>query len=397
MPKLVFHKEKIENVEEFLKICPFHAIEKSGDGLVAGAGCKMCRLCVKKGPEGAAEFIEDAVKPSVDKSLWNGVCVYAEQTRGEIHPVVFELIGKARELAAAVNHKVYCLLIGKNMQKGAEELLHYGVDEVYLYHDERLADFAMEPYTAVFENFVNNVKPSAILVGATPMGRQLAPRVAARFRTGLTADCTVLEMHENTDLQQIRPAFGGNIMAQIHTPNNRPQMATVRYKVMNSPERSDTASGKIIPCSLDGVDLSSRVKVLSMEDKPVVESIENADIIVVAGRGVKRKEDLALLKELADILGGSLACTRPLVENGWMEQKKQIGLSGRTVRPKLIMTFGVSGAVQFAAGMNHSDTIFAVNTDEKAPIFKVAHFGAVADLYDIVPKLIAQIKSREGR
>ena len=392
MPKLVFHKEKIENVDEFLKICPFGAIEKSGDTLVAGAGCKMCKLCVKKGPQGAAELIEDAPKPTVDKSKWQGVCVYAEQTRGQIHPVCFELIGKAKELAAKINQKVYCLLIGSNALNSAEELLHYGVDEVHLYDSEKLAHFAMEPYTSVFEDFVNKVHPAAILVGATPMGRQLAPRVAARFKTGLTADCTVLEMNENTDLQQIRPAFGGNIMAQIHTPNNRPQMATVRYKVMDAPKRNEEKSGKIIECSLDGIDLSSRVKVISMEDKPVVESIENADVLIVAGRGVKKKEDLALLEQLADALGGKLACTRPLVENGWMEQKKQIGLSGRTVRPKLIMTFGVSGAVQFAAGMNNSDTVFAVNTDEKAPIFKVAHYGAVADLYEIVPKLISAVK-----
>lgn len=390
MAELVFHPEKVSDIDAFLKICPFHALEYTNGVLSANAGCKMCKLCLKKGPVGSVELTEDAL-PVLDKSQWQGICVFAEQIRGELHPVVFELIGKARELADVIHQKVYCIMMGQDLRRNAEELLHYGVDEVYTYDAEALKHFSMEPYTAVFTHWINRVKPCAILVGATPVGRQLAPRVAARFHTGLTADCTVLEMKENTDLQQIRPAFGGNIMAQIHTPNHRPQMATVRYKVMEAAPRRDTAAGVIIDCDPSEVDLSSRVQVLQVEDKPAVDSIENADVIVVAGRGFKKKEDLALLEPLAKRLGAKIACTRPLVEAGWMDAKHQIGLSGRTVRPKLIITFGVSGAVQFTAGMNHADCIYAVNKDENAPIFKTAHYAVIGDLYEVIPALLKEL------
>ena len=212
----------------------------------------------------------------------------------------------------------------------------------------------IEPYTAVFEDFINKIKPSGILVGATTVGRQLAPRVAARMKTGLTADCTILEMNENTDLVQIRPAFGGNIMAQILTPYNRPQMATVRYKVMNAPERNEEAAGEIVPMTIEESRLATTMEVIDIIQKKKEALIENADVLVVAGRGVKKQEDLAMIEELADLLGGMIAGTRPMIESGWMDAKRQVGLSGRTVRPRLIITCGVSGAVQFVAGMNNS-------------------------------------------
>ena len=381
MPKLVFHEKKVKDVDAFLKLCPFNAIEYKDGKFDTNAACKMCRICVKKGPEGAVEYVEEA-REERDLSEWEGICVYAEQTRGGVHPVTLELIGKARELASVVGQKVYCILIGYKMQAAAEELLHWGVDEVH---------FIIEPYTAIFADFINRVKPNAILVGATPVGRQLAPRVAARFRTGLTADCTVLEMNEAGELAQIRPAFGGNIMAHIQTPRTRPQMATVRYKVMDPPKRSNTKKGKIIMCETEHIDMTSGIEVLSVEDKPVVKTIESAEALVVAGRGVKKKEDLELLRALADKLGAEMACTRPLVECGWFDAKQQIGLSGRTVRPKLIITCGVSGAVQFTAGMNSSDVIIAINTDDSAPIFKVAHYGYVGDLYEIIPQIMENI------
>ena len=224
----------------------------------------------------------------------------------------------------------------------------------------------------------------------------MAPRLATRLRTGLTADCTILDIKENTDLVQIRPAFGGNIMAQIITPNNRPQMATVRYKVMNAPERNPYETGEIIQCDIAPEKLDSRVDVLDIIPKEKEQFIEAADVLVVAGRGIKKPEDLGMLQELADLLGGQLACTRPMAEAGWMEAKRQVGLSGRTVRPKLIITCGVSGAVQFTAGMNNSEQIIAINKDESAPIFKTAHYGLIGDLYEINPNLINQIKAGKG-
>jgi len=395
MAKLVIHNEKISDKEAFIKICPFGALEIK-DGIVDSNGaCKMCKLCVRKGPEGAAEVVEEQIK-AIDKSAWKGIAVYVDHENGDIHPVTLELIGKARELADKIHHPVYCIFIGAGIGDKAKDLLHYGVDSVYVYDHEDLMHFRIDTYTSVFEDFINNIKPTAILVGATNVGRQLAPRVAARFRTGLTADCTVLDIKENTDLVQIRPAFGGNIMAEIQTPNARPQLATVRYKVMNAAERNSEAKGKVIVCDLSNVVLDSDIEVIDVVAKVKEKFIENADVLVVAGRGVKSQEDLNMLKELADLLGGEVACTRPLIELGWLDAKKQIGLSGRTVRPKLIITCGVSGAVQFTAGMNNADMIVAINKDDKAPIFKIAHYGVVGDLYEILPRLIAKVKEEKG-
>ena len=240
------------------------------------------------------------------------------------------------------------------------------------------------------------MKPSTILVGATTIGRSLAPRIAARFRTGLTADCTMLDIKANSDLIQIRPAFGGNIMAQIITPNSRPQIATVRYKIMTAPKKTDKPSGEIIVCSMDTAKFDSDVEVIKVTKKENEENISESEIIVVAGRGIKTQKDMSLAYELAEVLGGNFAGTRPMVEAGWIDAKKQIGLSGRTVKPKLIITLGISGAVQFTAGMQSADHIFAINKDTKAAIFSVAHYGIVGDIYEIVPKLIKNIRQAKG-
>ncbi|WP_160673172.1 electron transfer flavoprotein subunit alpha [Clostridium sp. C8-1-8] len=391
MGRLVVNEDKLneEVIDKLLKICPFGAIEKAGDKVQISAACKMCKLCVRKGPSGVMEFIEEE-KKGIDKSLWKGVAVYVEHLEGEIHPVTLELIGKARELASKINHPVYAVFIGSNIKDKAEELLHYGVDEVFVYDDEALKYFRIEPYTKVFENFINYKKPSTVLVGATAIGRSLAPRIAARFRTGLTADCTILDMKENTDLIQIRPAFGGNIMAQIVNPNNRPQLATVRYKVMNAPDRGEKR-GKLTLCPVG--ELFSSIEVLDMAKKDVGVSISDAEVIVSVGRGVKSKKDMELVQEFAALLDGKIGGTRPLVEAGLIDVKDQIGLSGRTVKPKLIFSIGISGAVQYTAGMNNSDCIIAINNDADAPIFNIAHYGIVGDLYDIIPKLIEKIKS----
>ncbi|MDS0524818.1 electron transfer flavoprotein subunit alpha/FixB family protein [Clostridium sp. SHJSY1] len=392
MGKLVINENKLNDkvIEELVKICPFGAMERKENKLEISAGCKMCRLCVKKGPAGVVEFVEEE-KVLIDKSLWRGIAVYVDHVDGDIHPVTYELIGKAKELASKINHPVYAVFIGKNIKEKAEELLHYGVDEVFVYDDDEFKYFRIEPYTKAFEDFINSNKPSTILVGATTIGRSLAPRIAARFRTGLTADCTILGMKENTDLVQIRPAFGGNIMAQIINPNNRPQLATVRYKVMNAPDRSEEKSGKISLCKIDEV--TSNIEVLKVVKKEIEESIADAEIIVSVGRGIKSEKDLEFIKEFANSIGGQVAGTRPLVENGLIDAKHQIGLSGRTVKPKLIFAIGISGAVQYTAGMNNSDCIIAINKDPNAAIFNVAHYGIVGDLYEIIPKLAEKIRA----
>jgi len=378
-----------EKAQTLMELCPFGAISWEDGKLDIGSGCKMCKMCVRKGG-GLVEFREEA--KVLDKSLWRGICVFADCTGGTIHRVTFELCGKARELAAVTGHPVYALVIGHDTAACAEKLLRYGVDKVFVYDHPGFADFRIEPYAAAFYDFIQKEKPSSILVGATNLGRQLAPRVAARCRTGLTADCTVLQMKENTDLVQIRPAFGGNIMAQIVTPNDRPQFCTVRYKVFTEPAPTLEPSGEVIPMEVTEQMLRSGIRVLSTVSKPKDIDISEAEVIVAVGRGAMSESMRAQAQELADLLGGMVACTRPLVEGNVFDAKRQIGLSGRTVKPKLIITLGISGAVQFAAGMKGSDCIVAVNKDPNAPIFDVAHYCVVGDVEQIVPKLIGKIR-----
>ena len=354
----------------------------------------MCKLCVKRG-EGLVEYVEDTVK-TVDKSLYRGICVYADCQDGCVHRVSYELLGKAKELASVTGHPIYALLIGHNVQSEAEKLLHYGVDKVFVYDDPALLDFRVEPYTAAFYDFVEKVKPSSILVGATNLGRQLAPRIAARCKAGLTADCTVLEMKENTDLVQIRPAFGGNIMAQIISPATRPQFCTVRYKVFTEPKPTAEAQGEIVKMTVTPEMMVSAIEILSAEEKPSDVDISEADVIVAIGRGAQSESMRAMAEELAELLGGMVACTRPLVEANIYDAKRQIGLSGRTVKPKFIICLGISGAVQFAAGMKSSDVIVAINTDKSASIFDVADYAIVGDVGEIVPALIAKIKEAKN-
>ncbi|MBR6546092.1 MAG: electron transfer flavoprotein subunit alpha/FixB family protein, partial [Clostridia bacterium] len=285
MGKLQVNRSRLtpERAEAVVRICPFGAISYENESLEISSACKMCKLCVKKG-DGIIDLVEDEVK-SVDKSLWRGVAVYADCTDRKLHRVTLELCGKARELAAVTGHPVYAVLIGHGVAESAERLLHYGVDRVFVYDDPALADFRVEPYTAAFCDFIGKLKPSSILVGATNLGRQLAPRVAARCKTGLTADCTVLEMKENTDLVQIRPAFGGNIMAQIVSTDTRPQFCTARYKVFNEPKPSETANGEIVKMDVKDVNLKSDIEIISSENKPKDIDISEADVIVAVGRG----------------------------------------------------------------------------------------------------------------
>lgn len=392
MGKLVINQKAVtpESAEQLVKICPFGAITYTDGKLDISAACKLCKICVKRGG-GLIEDVEESA-PEIDKSLWNGVTVYVDHRGREIHRVTYELLGKAKELAAVTGHPVYALVIGHDMGDSAERLLHYGVDRVFVYDHPAFSDFRIEPYTAAFCDFIEKIKPSSIMLGATNLGRQLAPRVAARCKAGLTADCTVLQMKENTDLVQIRPAFGGNIMAQIISPNTRPQFCTVRYKVFAEPKPSETASGEVVAMSLEESKLKSAITVLSATDKPTDIDISEADVIVAVGRGAMSESLRAAAKELADLLGGVLACTRPLAEANIFDAKHQIGLSGRTVKPKFILCLGISGAVQFAAGMKASDCIVAVNSDPAAQIFDVAHYGVVGDVNEILPKLIERVK-----
>ena len=393
MAELRIHQERLDedSIRQLIDICPFGAISCRDGKVEIDSGCRMCRLCVKKGPGGAVEYMETQ-EPGINKDEWRAVAVYVEYNGKAVHPVTFELIGKARELAAVTGHPVYALFMGYQVGEKAEELLAYGVDQVFVYDRKELEHFSVLTYANVFADFITRIRPSSILVGATNAGRSLAPRVAARFRTGLTADCTVLEMKENTDLVQIRPAFGGNIMAQIVTPKNRPQFCTVRYKIFSAPPVTKEPSGTIRTMEVTEDMIDRRIRVEEIIHKPKEIDISEAEVIVAVGRGVKSQADLELIRELAVALDAQLACTRPLIECGWFDARRQIGLSGRTVKPKLIITIGISGSVQFAAGMRGAECIIAINTDRKAPVFDITNIGLVGDWYEILPRLLKTVK-----
>ncbi len=395
MGKLVIHQNLVtqQKADELIEVCPFGAISYIDGKLDISSACKMCKICTKKS-NGIIEYVEE-VKNAVDKSLWTGICVYVDHCGGKIHRVTYELCGKAKELSKVTGHPVYALVIGNNFGEEIDKLMHYGVDKVFVYENEAYENFRIEPYTAAFCDFIEKVKPSSVLVGATNLGRQLAPRVAARCRAGLTADCTVLEMKENTDLVQIRPAFGGNIMAQIISPDTRPQFCTARYKVFTEPKPTETSNAEIVRMEISAEKLISDIEILDAKDKPKDIDISESDVIVAVGRGAMSEGMRKLAKELADLLGGVVACSRPLVEGNLFDAKRQIGLSGRTVNAKFIICLGISGAVQFAAGMKSSECIVAINSDKSAPIFDVAHYAVVGDVNEIVPRLIEKIKEAQ--
>ena len=395
MAQIAVIERKCTGCEQCVSACPFSAIDMIGGKAQMNAACKVCGLCLKQCPPGAIIRLETKVD-SVDKTKWSDILVFAEQSEGSLHPVCLELIGEAQRLAAGKDQKVKAVILGEQVEDCARELRHYGVDEVHVYEGEELSFFRADTFAACVEDCIKKIKPSVVLVGATALGRSLAPRLSTRFRTGLTADCTQLELKANTDLVQIRPAFGGNIMAQIVTPNTRPQFATVRYKVMEAPKRMEEEKGEVLRQRMPKAVRDSRVKLISTEPVPKAANISDAEILVVAGRGLQKKEDQELVRELAGLLGGEYAVTRPLAEKGWESNARQIGLSGRTVRPKLIITFGVSGAIQFTAGMDQAEHIIAVNSDKDAPIFKLAHVGIVSDLYEVLPQMIAMLKEKEA-
>ncbi len=376
--------------------CPFGAIDLAEGKAEINAACRVCGLCLKACPEKAIIRLETRVK-GVDKSKWRGILVFAEQTEGRLHPVSLELAGKALELVEGTGHPVHALLIGSGCEASALELSRYVTDSVCVYDDPSLGFFRAEAFAACMEDAIRKLRPSVVLVGATSLGRSLAPRVSTRFRTGLTADCTKLELRENSDLVQVRPAFGGNIMAQIVTPHTRPQFATVRYKVMDAPQRGGEPKAAVLPQKIPKAVHECRVRLVRSLPVPKAANISEAEILVVGGRGLKQESDLQLIRELASLLGGEYAVSRPLVEKGWAPNTRQIGLSGRTVRPKLIITCGVSGAIQFTACMNAAEHIVSINLNPEAPIFQAAHVCIVGDLYRIVPELIARVRREESQ
>ena len=336
---------------------------------------------------------------------YKGVYVFAQQVDNELSGIAFELLGKAKELAADLSTDVTAVLIGSGVKGLADQLAEYGADKVIVVDDPELKEYRTEPYAHALASVINEYKPEIVLVGATAIGRDLGPRVSARVATGLTADCTVLEIgdfpinpvtnkeQKNNQLLMTRPAFGGNTIATIACPDNRPQMATVRPGVMQKIDPIAGAKAEVIEYNPGFTPNNKYVEILDVvKELSDTVDIMDAKILVSGGRGVGSAENFKILQDLADVIGGTVSCSRAVVDNGWLPKELQVGQTGKTVRPNVYFAIGISGAIQHTAGMEESDIIVAINKDETAPIFDVADYGIVGDLNKIVPKLTEELK-----
>lgn len=335
----------------------------------------------------------------MDLAEYKGVYVIAEQFEGKLRNVSFELLGQGRKLADTIGDEVGAVLIGHNVKPLAQELIAHGAHKVYVYDDPQLEQYNTTAYSKVLCDFFNEVKPNVFLVGATNIGRDLGPRVANSLKTGLTADCTGLSVDDDKKtIVWTRPALGGNIMAEIICPDNRPQMGTVRPNVFKKPEADASATGEIIDMKVDLTDadfLTKFVELIKMGGGGI--KIEEADVIVSGGRGMNGSEPFeGMLKDLATVLGGAVGASRAAVDAGWIDALHQVGQTGKTVGPKIYVACAISGAIQHLAGMTGSDCIIAINKDEDAPIFKVCDYGIVGDVFQVVPKLTEAIKKHKG-
>lgn len=325
---------------------------------------------------------------------YKGVWVFAEQRNGELQKVSLELLGEGRKIADKLGVKLTALLLGENVKGLAQVVGEHGADEVLVADNENLKNYTTDGYTKVICDLASERKPGILFIGATFIGRDLGPRVAARLSTGLTADCTVLDVEvENGDLLATRPAFGGNLMATIACPDHRPQMATVRPGVFGKFEgKNENYTVEEVEVKLSSEDIRTQIVEIVKEKKNIVD-ISEANILVSGGRGVGCKENFELVKELAEVMGGTFAGSRAAVDNGWIDRDYQVGQTGKTVRPTIYVACGISGAIQHVAGMQDSDMIIAINKDETAPIMKAADYAIVGDIGKILPEMIAQFKA----
>lgn len=396
---IIIRLDKCTGCETCLESCPFDAIEMRDEKAYINEYCNECKACLSVCPEGAiieTETREHTAEHRQNIEQYQGVLIFSEQREGKVASVSYELLGAGRRLADEYDTKLSAALLGAD-EKEADDLIKWGADRVYLCSDPVLEKFNDDTYTEVLTRIINEHRPAIVLAGATPVGRSFIPRVAARVRTGLTADCTSLEVDRETrNLLQIRPAFGGNIMATILCPDYRPQMATVRPRVMKRGQYNAERTGEIVNVTVDN--LESRTKVLDYvkEVSEISVNLHEADVIVAGGRGVGGEKGFKLLEELAEALGGVVGASRAAVDEGWIPYIHQVGQTGKTVNPRIYFACGISGAVQHLVGMQSSDIIIAINKNPDAPIFSVATYGIVGDLFEIVPLLTKKIKEAKS-
>ncbi|MDP2730005.1 MAG: FAD-binding protein [Dehalococcoidales bacterium] len=383
--------EKCTGCGTCVAACPFTLIEVIDEKAYINEGCTLCGICQQM-CEYAAITIEEAEEVVPASDSHRGIWVFAEQRDSQIKSVTYELLSRGRELADTLRTELSAICLGHNVGE-IEELIAYGADKVYLVDDAAL-DNQEDLYTAELARLIQEYKPEIVIAGATSLGRSFIPRVASILKTGLTADCTDLEIDtEKRLLLQTRPAFGGNIMATIICQTQRPQMATVRPRVFKKNTPNGNKKGEIIKVDFNKEGVTSKTRLLSfVADLADRIKIEDADIIVAGGRGLGKAENFQLLKELAAAIGAALGSSRPPVDDGWIPYSHQVGQTGKTVRPRLYIACGISGSVQHLAGMQTSETIVAINNDPEAPIFEIATYGIVGDLFKVVPMLTKELK-----
>ncbi|NLI81061.1 MAG: electron transfer flavoprotein subunit alpha [Deltaproteobacteria bacterium] len=395
--KVLVDRQKCTVCGVCVDVCPFSAITLTETSIEVSDACTLCGMCVDTCEFGALSLPDVGAGPGEDLSAFRGVWVYAEWREGLIHKVSYELLSEGRKLADKRGVPLCAVLLGHGLDGTlAHELIAHGADVVYVVDRPELAHFTDEVYGNVLVELIREKRPEILLAGATSMGRSFIPRVAACLRTGLTADCTELDISPEGLLLQTRPAFGGNVMATIVCPHRRPQMATVRPKVMK-PVKRDGRTGSVESPTLPEECFRARIEVLEViPEKDQTAKLTEADVIVSGGRGLRKAENFAIIEELAQLVRGAVGASRGAVDEGWIPPSHQVGQTGRTVAPSLYMAVGIAGAIQHVVGMQGSNVIVAVNKDPMAPIFDVATYGVVADLFDFIPAFIRKIRQDRG-
>lgn len=394
MSLLIVNKEECIGCAACVEVCPFGAISMVDDKAVGDDKCTACGACLEVCPVEALSLPErgEAKEPL---ESFKGVWVWVEQFRGEAGSISWEMMGQGRRIADDLGTTLTACVLGHNVDGIAQQAIAYGADRVFVIDAPALGAYRTEPYATQLSRLVREYKPEIFLLGASARGRDLAGAIATQVHTGLTADCTGLDIDPETRLlRQTRPAFGGNIMATIICPNYRPQMATVRHRVFEMPEPDPSRQGQVVkvPATVKEDEIAAKVVDFIIEEGEV--NLADAKIIVSGGRGVKGPEGFAPVRELAEALGGAVGASRAAVDAGWIPYAHQVGQTGRTVRPDLYIACGISGAIQHLAGMSTAKVIVAINKDPEAPIFKVADYGVVGDLFQILPALAEEIRKR---